>query len=184
MSRVGSKTGAGQPWLHAGWTVEVATSSRRLCARRTEPAFCSQRETGLCSLMPGLPWIMSGKCEGVGSGGLNLGGEEEGLSGGLVSGILLDLCGDFYRKACRDPGDEDMDGSELVHADEGLSELRIFSDGRGRRSKSKGEKEVRTSRPKRTGRDLRTSAGQVSCLRLERYYYAHFIDVSSEAQQD
>lgn len=90
MSRVGSKTGAGQHRLHAGWTVEAATSSRRPCAWRTEPAFCSQRETGLCSLMPGLPWIMSAKCEGVGSGDLNLGEEEEGLSGGLVSGILLD----------------------------------------------------------------------------------------------
>lgn len=37
------------------------------------------------------------------------------------------------------------------------------------------------SRPKRNGRDLRTSAGQVSCLRRKRYWYAHFRDVSSEA---
>lgn len=132
--------------------------------------------------MPGLPWVMSGKPERVGSGDLNFGGEEEGLSGGLASGILLGSCGDFSRKACRDLGAEDKeDGSELVHAEEGLSGLRIPIGCRGRPSKSKGEKEVRMSRPKRNGRDLRTSAGQVSCLRRKRYWYAHFRDVSSEA---
>lgn len=63
--------------------------------------------------MSGLPWVMSGKREGVGSRDLNFGGEEEGLSGGLASGILLGSCGDFSRKACRDLGDEDKeDGSE------------------------------------------------------------------------
>lgn len=51
-------------------------------------------------------------------------------------------------------------GAKLVHAEEGLSELRIPIGCRGRRSKSKGEKEVRMSRPKRNGRDLRTSAGK------------------------
>lgn len=44
-----------------------------------------------------------------GNGELNLGGGGGGgggglLSGGLVSGILLDLFGDCSRKACRDPG--------------------------------------------------------------------------------